>query len=186
MEQVCILCNSRGHSSLLPCEAFTIDQRPYTHNDRLRFNHSPGMHMCLQHRTHICVHACTQPLTCTGCSPLFHGKGLHAAHHGNIASDSKGSIACLVVVVVSVIQEQLLRRPWIQRSFLPGACHWLTQAWCVSSPWAHRACLSIWGAVAPVHTTHQPQPKSLTWPQEPQNPVSSLNWQDNKTQIIQL
>lgn len=50
-------------------------------------------------------------------------KGLHASYHSNIASDSNSGIACLVVAVVSVIQEQLLRRPWTQTSFLPGACH---------------------------------------------------------------
>lgn len=113
-------------------------------------------------------------------------KGLHASYHSNIASDSNSGIACLVVAVVSVIQEQLLRRPWTQTSFLPGACHWQTQAWRVSFLWARREGLSLRGTMAPAHATHQPQPKSLTWPQKPRSAVSSLNWQDKKTLIIQL
>ncbi len=59
-------------------------------------------------------------------------KSLHAFYHRHTASDSNSSVACPVVAVVSVIQEQLLRRPWTQTSFLPGACHWQTQAWRVS------------------------------------------------------
>lgn len=72
------------------------------------------MCMSLQHCTHICMHAATK--TNSNIHLLFSfsvpRKGLHASYHGNIASDSNSnnSIACLVVAVVSVIQEQLLRR----------------------------------------------------------------------------
>lgn len=88
-----------------------------------------------------CMHACVHRATnINSNTPLLlfpvPRKGLHASYHSYIASDSNSSIACLVVAVVSVIQEQLLRRPWTQTSFLPGACHWQTQAWRVSFLWA--------------------------------------------------
>lgn len=130
-----------------------LDQSPYTHKHIHTYTHMncqadsyihTCMYMVLQHCTHICMHACM--LAATTMNSNIHSllsisvseKGLHASYHGNIATDSNSSIACLVVAVVSVIQEQLLRRPWTQTSFLPGGCHWQTQAWRVSFLWARR------------------------------------------------
>lgn len=70
------------------------------------------------------------------------------------ASDSNSSIACLAVAVVSVIQEQLLRCLWTQRSFLPGACHRLTQGWCVSFLWDLREGVLPRNYGSSTHHTH--------------------------------
>lgn len=126
-----------------------LDQSLYTHKHmhththiwivRQRFIHT-HMHVHVFAASHACLLAATTMNSNVHSLLSFSvsQKGLHASYHGNIATDSNSSIACLVVAVVSVIQEQLLRRPWTQTSFLPGACHWQTQAWRVSFLWARR------------------------------------------------
>ena len=117
----------------------------YAWTGRQRFNHT-HMHVHVfaawHAHMHTCVPAENRRIEHTHFLPSFSSsvprKGLHASHHSNTAPDSSGGIACLVVAVVSVIQEQLLRCPWTQTSFLPGACLWQTQAWRVSFPPARR------------------------------------------------
>lgn len=101
------------------------------------------MNMSLQHCTHICMRSRSHQdkLKCTH-SVLSHG--MVCRHHIAVTtsdSTSNNNIACLVVAVVSVIQEQLLQCPWT--SFLPGSCHGQTQAWCVDFLWDQREGLSV-------------------------------------------
>lgn len=183
MELVCGFFDSRGHSSLLPSGGFRHTHKQAQTHELAGKDSIIRARTCFCSiaRTCACVHACSHQHKFK-----YTGRGLHALYHSNIASDSNSSIACLVVVVVSVIQEQLLRRPWTQTSFLPGACHWQTQAWRVSFLWVRWEGLSLQGTMAPAHATHQPQPKSLTWPQKPGSTILSLDWQYKKTLIIQL
>lgn len=73
LHPVCIFCNSRGHSSLLPSEACRSESwLTHTHAKIQSYTH-PALHVHT-----VCARACTQPpawiQTRTDCSPLSHGK----------------------------------------------------------------------------------------------------------------
>lgn len=99
-----------------------------------------NLHDNVQSYTHACISVCSVACTHvikheTNSNPhcmLAVDKGLHALQCSNPACNDNSRTACLVVAVVSVIQEPLLRCLWPQRSFIPGFCHWLTQGLCVS------------------------------------------------------
>lgn len=131
-ELVFSFLNSRGHSSLLPCGSLRSEAcNSQTHR---------GLHGKVQSYTHagsfICSVTCTHVIKHeTNSSPpymLCAHKSLHTLQHSNPACNGNSRTACLVVVVVCVIQEPLLRCLWPQWSFIPGSCRWLTQGLCVS------------------------------------------------------